>query len=218
MNGFLAVRCERENVHVLCGQGDMASTTNTALLAGLRDPQDDVVWREFCERYRPVLVSFASRLGLGRPEAEDAAQETLLAFATSYRQGHYDREKGRLRSWLSGIAQNKIRDIQRRRQREAAIGDGKETTAFVERFPDPHSLSEVWEAEWRRALVRACLERVRSQVEPTTIRAFELFALREWPAEEVASHLGLSRNAVYKAKNHVLSRLRSMRKDLEGSW
>ena len=56
------------------------TTTTTAMLEGLRDPGNETVWRDFDERYRPVLIGFAQRLGLTAADAEDAAQETLLAF------------------------------------------------------------------------------------------------------------------------------------------
>lgn len=73
-------------------------TTNTALLEGLRETGNDAIWKVFCTRYRPVVIAVARRLGLNADEAEDATQEALLAFATAYRQGKYDRDKGRLRS------------------------------------------------------------------------------------------------------------------------
>jgi RNA polymerase sigma factor (sigma-70 family) len=209
---------EPRHFDVSVWRGDAVITTNTALLVGLREPRNETVWREFSDRYGPLLISFGIRLGLSRHEAEDAAQETLLAFVTSYRQGRYDRAKGRLRSWLSGIAVNKIQDVKRRREKEVAIGDGSRTTGFLEQFPDPHSITQIWETEWQQAVIKTCMDKVSGQVEPTTMRAFELFALKEWAADEVASHLGISRNAVYKAKNHVLSRMRSMQKDLEDIW
>jgi len=194
------------------------TTTNTVLLLGLRDQGDDRIWSEFCSRYRPLLVSFGRRLGLTAQDAQDAAQESLLAFATAYRDGRYDREKGRLRTWLSTIATRKIRDIQRHRVRDLAVGSGGETKDLFREIADVRDVAEVWDAEWQRAVVSACLQEVRSQVEPTTLEAFELFVLKEWPADAVAAHLGISRNAVFLAKRRVLTRMREIHRQMEDLW
>ena len=76
----------------------------------------------------------------------------------------------------------------------------------------------VWEAEWRKAVIRQCMEEVRHQVEAKTMCAFELFALRGWPVDKVAEHLGMSPNAVILAKRRVLSRMRELQHQLEEVW
>lgn len=195
----------------------MITQTNTMLLVGLRDAANQAVWTEFFGRYQPLLVSFGRRLGLGDDDAQDAAQDTLLAFAKAYRQGRYDRAKGRLRTWLLTIATNKIRDLQRRRC-ERLMGESGDGTAFIDRIPDERSMSDVWEAEWKQAIIRQCLDYVRPRVEPTTMRAFELLAIEGVSGEEVATQLGISRNAVYQAKSHVLSHMRAYQQQLEEIW
>ena len=128
----------------------MISATNTALLIGLKDPGNGQVWEQFFTRYQPLLISFARRLGLNQTDAEDAAQEALIAFATCYQEGKYDREKGRLRTWLSAITRNKVRNIQERRARECPVGERASITAMIEQIADEASMSELWEAEWSR--------------------------------------------------------------------
>jgi RNA polymerase sigma-70 factor, ECF subfamily len=193
------------------------TSTHTTLLRDLRDPANEPVWTEFCERYRPLLVAFGRRLGLQWQDAEDAAQEALCGFVTAYRQNRYEREKGGLRAWLFRIAAHKIRDVQRRRGRERPQGD-KSTAGVVDQIPDEQTLSGIWDAEWQRATMREAIRRVKGEVERATLQAFALATLREWPAERVAAKLGISRNAVSKAKRRVLSRLREIRLQLENDW
>lgn len=200
------------------GRIGMETVTSTSLLNGLRDANNDRVWSDFYARYQPMLIAFGKRLGLSDQDAQDGAQETLLAFARSYREGGYDRDKGRLRTWLFGIAAHKARDIQRKRGKELVITDEANSTRFLNKIPDDRSISEVWEAEWARAILGQAMAEVRKQVKPQTMQAFELFALQGWPAEKVASHLGMSENAVWISKNRVLSRLRKAQDYLETNW
>ena len=78
----------------------MQVTTTTVLLDGLYDPANSVVWRQFDQRYRPIIIGFARRLGLTDDDAADIAQETLVRFVKEYRAGKYDRTRGRLRTWI----------------------------------------------------------------------------------------------------------------------
>lgn len=196
----------------------MLTVTNTYLLNGLKDQNNTRIWSDFYARYQPLLVVFAKRLGLTEQDAQDAAQEALLAFVQTYREGAYDRDKGRLRTWLFGIATHKVRDIQRRRGKQLVIVDDADTTRFLNKIPDDRSLSEVWEAEWARAILTECMEQVRQKVKPQTMEAFELFALKGMPAAKVAQQLGMTENAVWIAKNRVVSHMRNMQEHLEENW
>jgi RNA polymerase sigma-70 factor (ECF subfamily) len=196
----------------------MLTVTNTSLLNGLLDSGNDRVWSDFYGRYQPILVSFSRRLGLSDADAQDAAQEALTAFASSYREGAYDRVKGRLRTWLMAITTYKVRDIQRKRGRQMVITDEADHTRFLNQIPDERSISSVWDAEWARAMMGECLAQVRREVKPQTMRAFELFAIEGWPASKVAAELGITENAVWIAKNRVTTRLRKVQEFLEENW
>ncbi len=196
----------------------MISATSTFLLQAIRDPGNGAGWQQFDRRYRPVLLVTARRLGLSPQDAEDAAQETLASFAKEYREERYDRDKGRLRDWLLGIARHKIQDIYRRRARHEILeADRTGTTGFLDKISD-EQVDTTYETEWLRALLRECLDEVRLQVEHKTFEAFELFALQQRSAEEVAAHLGISRDSVYQSKSRVLKHICQLRKELEESW
>jgi RNA polymerase sigma factor (sigma-70 family) len=196
----------------------MDTVTSTSLLLALRNRSDDQAWSNFCSRYRPVLLAFGQRLGLKPDEAEDAAQEALMSFAESYLQGRYDKDRGRLRTWLMGIAAHKARDVQRGRGKEQVVNNETSQTAFMDRVLDDATISEVWEAEWRAAVLKACMDEVRRQVKPTAMRSFELFVLDDWPADKVAAELGISRDLVYTNKLRILERLQEVRARLEEDW
>jgi RNA polymerase sigma-70 factor (ECF subfamily) len=191
------------------------TVTGTTLLEGLKDPSNRGMWQAYVDRYRPTIVRYARRVGLSAADAEDVAQQTLLAFCNDYVSGKYDRQRGRLRDWLFGIARNQIRLWRRRQQRAPSVDAGAEV---AEQVQDEDQLQRLWDAEWHESVLRACLDQVRGEVEPRTFEAFELFATRGWPAERVAQEMGLTSNAVFIAKHRVLKRLRELASLLDESW
>jgi len=196
----------------------MLTRTSTTLLEGLKAPDDQSAWEEFVARYRPLVVAVGRRLGLQEADAEDAAQEALVAFVQAYRKGQYERQKGRLRSWLCGIACHKVRDVMRRRGREAQpVADKTDGTRFLDQIEDTRA-EHIWDEEWDRAVLRQCLDEVRWQVQPQTYEAFELFALRQWPAARVAEHLRVSVDVVYQSKSRVLKRVRQLLPQMHDAW
>jgi RNA polymerase sigma-70 factor, ECF subfamily len=197
-------------------KGHRITRTSTILLEGIKDRADDTAWRVFDGRYRPILLAVGRRLGLAAADREDAAQETLVAFLGEYQAGRYKREMGRLRDWLAGIMAHKVMDLRRRasRQKQAIaqaaeglgsdIGEGK--------------IQKAVEEEWQAAVLRQCMERVRSEVTPQTMETFEMFALHGRPADQVAEQLGVSVDVVYQNKRRVLQRIRELVPELEESW
>lgn len=192
----------------------MRWVTTTILLKNLRDAED-AAWEEFVDRFRAPIVRFARGLGLAADEAEDVAQETLLDFVRAYRNGQYDREKGRLSAWLFGIAHRRVRSARRREAGRPRLLKGPARTAFWANLPDEHAARRSWDTSWERAVLDQCLERVRTEVEPSTIRAFELFAIEGRSAAAVAEELGMSRNAVFIAKHRVIKRILELREQME---
>lgn len=195
----------------------MHTVTNTVLLVGLKDPQNQEVWQSFFKRYQPMLVAYGRRVGLSDADAEDASQDALLAFAEFYRVGRYEREKGRLRTWLYGIASNKILQIRRRRQRRRSV-ENPDAVPDLEQVADEKSMTDLWEEEWQRAVLAACMVEIREHFEPSTCEAFDLFVRQGLPGDEVARRVGISRDAVFKAKSRILSKMREIRERLEKEW
>ncbi|MBP7935849.1 MAG: sigma-70 family RNA polymerase sigma factor [Phycisphaerae bacterium] len=196
----------------------MDSTTNTMLLNDLKDVRNDKAWSEFVQRYLAVLIAFGLKLGLGREDAADAAQDALLAFAEAYRKGQYDRSRGRLRHWLFGFARNKVLHVLRSRAAQHVVSPDGSKTDLLLNVPDDASMSKLWEAQWRQAVLRACLDQVKPEMSPETIRAFELMTSGEVSSEEAAAQLGMTVNAAMKAKRRVLARMREVYRQMEADW
>jgi RNA polymerase sigma-70 factor (ECF subfamily) len=192
-------------------------TTTTLLLDSLKDVANAAVWEEFDARYRPILHGFARKLGLNDEDSADVAQQALTEFVRDYRAGRYERGKGRLSSWLISIARNKAIDVHRvsGRRREWR-GESAFEPIPGSRPPlevqDSASDAEHWESERRHAILALALTKLRenSRTAETTIKAFELVALRGVPTDAVARECGISVDEVYVAKNRVTKQLREI--------
>lgn len=188
------------------------SRTTTAMLDALHNPSDVAAWEEFDTRYRPVLIGFARNLGLDDADAADVAQETLARFLEQYRDGRYQRERGRLGAWLVGIARYRILDLRRKHGRRPLRGE----SAMID-IDDEKGLTEVWEDERRKAVLRQAMDRLRSgsKTDEKTIRAFEMLFVHGMNPQAVADELEMSVQGVYVAKGRIAERLQKLVTEIE---
>ncbi|MEM7307632.1 MAG: RNA polymerase sigma factor [Planctomycetota bacterium] len=185
-----------------------ASLTGTTVLEALSRFDDRTVWARFEARYRPLVFDVARRAGLGRADAADVAQETMLQVVRDYARGAYDRERGRLSQWVRGIARHRIGDVRRAQARRGAQR-GESALGHV---AGPDELDALFEAELRRRLLAdalAALER-RGELRPKTLEAFRLHVLEGVAPDEVARRLGCRASTVYWAKHRCVRRLQSI--------
>jgi RNA polymerase sigma-70 factor (ECF subfamily) len=189
--------------------------TTTQALDELMSSEDSLVWNTFCDHFRPVVENFAQQLGLTETDAEDAAQQTMIEFAESFRKGKYKREKGHLSNWLFGIAKRVILNIRSHQPPEHLIADKTTGTSFWDLVQDDKTIEHRWETEWQQMVLERCLEQARQEFDPKVFDAFSLYAISQISVDEVCKQLDMSRNAVYISKSRVLSRLRELRLEFE---
>lgn len=192
------------------------TTTTTLLLDGLKDAANHSAWRTFHDRYVPIMVGFARKLGLNDADAADVVQDALVRFVREYQAGRYDRGRGRLRSWLMSIVRFRVADA-RRAQAAAPAVTG---SSMVTQLPGEDELERLWDAEQRRTILRQAFDELRngSRLAENTIRAFERLIFDEQPAAAVAVELGMTPQDVYMAKSRVYERLAAIVKRLEALY
>jgi RNA polymerase sigma factor (sigma-70 family) len=202
---------------------DRSVHTRSSLLRGMQSGDEDR-WREFYERYAPVVRGFAIKAGLTETEADEVVQETCIGVARNICEFRYDPKVCRFKSWLLNLACWRVKNQLTKRQRwdervhkapdcpspgngRPALGfsDDSDRTASIERVPDPAPpvLEALWDEQWGARLLEAALEKVRARFSPTQFQIFDLNALKEWPAQEVARSLGVSLANVYLTKHRV---------------
>jgi RNA polymerase sigma factor (sigma-70 family) len=192
----------------------LPTRTTTVLLEALKDERNADAWRQLDARYRPIVVGFVRGLGLSEFDAAEIAQQTLAEFARAYAAGGYSRDRGRLSSWVIGIAHHLACDFLRARAR----GPDRGQSALTD-IPDTERLSMIWERE-RKATVlsRAMAELRKTRANARTIRAFELVGIRGVPAEAAARECGMTVQDVYTAKNRITSSLRKLVQAIEAEY
>lgn len=190
--------------------------TTSTIIRDLRDLSNQTAWRGFVDRFHGPVVGFVAKMGFSEEDAQDVAQESLVAFADTLREGRYDRERGRLRSWLFGIAYKQaMRQRQASARRERLIESGEAAERAISEMPDEKSAGELWNTLWEQFLVQECFRQVRREFQADNVRAFELIVREGYDAKEAAETVGTTTRAVYNAKHRILTRMRELREQLE---
>lgn len=189
---------------------DDLGSTNSSLLERLklRDPH---AWQRLDHLYGPVIYSWCRRAGLSADDAADTLQEVFRVLARRMADFRRDRPGDTFRGWLWTITRNKIRDHYRSAKDQAqGVGGStnqRHTLELPETPPDDDD-------DGGSALLHRALDLLRGEFEDRTWQAFWRTTIDEHYPEDVAADLGMTVNAVYKAKSRVLARLRRELGDL----
>ena len=157
------------------------------------------------DQHAGVVFALMVRIVGDRQVAEELLQETFLR--AWQHAGTYQGERGRLRSWLLGIAHNlALNELRRRRRRPGDVPEQLDGSRAFATLPDPGP--EPWEAAWgamRRTEVAQALERL-----PAPQRAvIELYAAG-YSQSEIAARLGEPLGTVKTRMRRGLHHLRDL--------
>jgi len=151
-------------------------------LAGNRDAFGQIV-----SRYQSLICSLAYSATGCLGQSEDLAQET---FITAWKHLRHLRERDKLRSWLCGIARNRINNFLRREGREPLHAAESLEEVAESQAPGPLPVDQTISREEAELLWRA-LERI-----PETYREPLILYYREHQSlETVARNLDLTEDA-----------------------
>lgn len=199
------------------------STSNSLLLRACGG--ESLAWQRVVQIYGPLVYCWARRTGLQPQDAADVTQDTFLAISTRLAQFRSDRPGATFRGWLRTITRNKSADLIRERIGRPNVRGGSVNLAALDAIRDEHeppdqdgssaSASSVEDEGDKRAIVRRIMSIMRGSFEKNTWQAFWRVVVDGCSPDEVATELGMSRWAVYKARARVLQRLRDELAGLE---
>ncbi len=194
---------------------DDVPDTRDSLLIRIADPCDQGAWEQFARIYRPVVYNVARMRGLQDADAQDVAQQVLIAVARALPTWERRDESTRFRHWLCRIARNAAVNMLTRQPRDRAVGgDDIRAEVQVDNKLDG-GLDSQLEREYRRQLFRKAAERVRSRADAITWQAFAITMIDGLSIPDAAAQLNRSEAVIYAARSRIIRRLRDAVKQLE---
>jgi len=185
------------------------STTRPSLLIRLKKDGDASAWLEFDAIYRPLLRRVARARGLGDNDVDDVVQHCMLAVVKHIQSFDYDRNKGRFKSWLSTLINNRVRNLHRDRhdfERDATFMEPEQQRELA---PD-----EVFERAWMQEHLRFALEQIRYTITPIAYAVYRRHVLDGESADAVCKEFSLSPSQLYKVKWRVTQKLHARLRDV----
>lgn len=152
-----------------------------------------------CAKYRPVVLDYLRRSGLGA-DAEDVAQEAMIALLSALER--VDRSAGRFRALVHAIARNKLlHHFRAARARNLESMDGRRDSGdLAEGIPTTLSRAnsgELFDHAWIRTLVTRCLELLHNE-EPELFESLNAIAIEGRSYPQLSRQLGVSQGALRK--------------------
>ena len=191
--------------------------TRESLLVQVRSPANREAWDHFALIYRPVIYRLARHRGLQDADAQDLAQQVLMAVASAIGSWEKSDESVRFRHWLRRVARNAIVNALSRQPHDRATGGSSVHELLMEQASvDLESDAQI-ELEYRRELYLRAARMVRVDVEPETWRAFEMTVIENRSIDAAAVELDKPVGTIYAARSRIMRRLRQAVQELEKS-
>ena len=194
---------------------ESSSSIHSTMLHAVRR-RDPEAWRQLVHLFSPLIYDWCRQQGVQAADAADVTQDVFRSVMKGLDAFQRDGPEDSFRGWLWTITRNKIRDLHRARAARPGAYGGTDAWQMIEQLPDeaPPSQSGSSTSQVSVSPLHRALEVVRNDFGDNTWQAFWRVTIEDQQAAEVAAELGISVNAVRKAKARVLRRLREEFGDL----
>jgi RNA polymerase sigma-70 factor (ECF subfamily) len=189
--------------------GELAPT-RVSLLERLRNLDDHGSWQEFFDIYWRLIYLAAVRAGLSDADAEDVVQETIIGVARNMESFQYEAEVCSFKGWLMRVTRNRIIDHLRKalpkRSTFVPLPTDTKTEGAHPLMLTPNqeeSFEDLWDAEWKKNLFEAAMDRVKGKVAAEHYQIFYLHSIKGMSARDVGELLGVSVPKVYVVRHRI---------------
>ena len=163
------------------------------------------------DRYAGLVFALVLRILGDRQAAEDLLQEVFVR--AWQRAGTYQQTRGRVTTWLLGIAHNlAIDEVRRRRRRPQGLAEREADDADEPLLSLPATDPDVADQAWER-LRRARISAALGQLPPAQRAIIELAYFEGYTQSEIAVRLGEPLGTVKTRTRLGLRKLRDMLQD-----
>ena len=187
--------------------GSDPGSVSSTLLERLKARRPEA-WERLVDLYGPVIYRWCRWSGVRAGDAPDVVQEVFTAVATHIADFHRQRPGDSFTAWMRTITRNKVYDHFRTGQGHLPAQGGSDAHEAMLRVREPQSPCFENPPGADAAILPHALELVRAEFENRTWEAFSRTVIEGQSSAHVAEDLGMSVQAVYKAKSRVLRRLR----------
>ena len=175
--------------------------TSLTWLGRLIETPTSAEWKHLSEVYGPLIAKWVERAGVPKASVDDVVQEVFVV--VFQRVGAFDhRHPGAFRGWLRAILANQLKKYFQQHTYVTCQFD-------IDSICDPGSSDSIaFDREHDEYMVARAMSMIEHEFEPNTWAAFQMQIIDQQRPVDVATHLGMSTNAVVKSKSRVLKRLR----------
>ena len=188
---------------------DSGTSTSSSLLERVKAGDQDA-WSRFVDFYGPLVYAWCHRDGLQPADTADVVQEVFRCVMAGIARFRRESPQDTFRGWLRTITQNQVRDRHRAQRRRPEARGGTDAQERLLQVPDgdPGKPAESSPATPASPVIHSALDRVRGDFEPRTWKAFWMATFENRCSADIGAELGMTANAVRRAKARVLGRLR----------
>jgi RNA polymerase sigma-70 factor (ECF subfamily) len=171
--------------------------------------KDPEAWTRLVQLYSPLVYRWCQRYGLQEADVADVGQDVFRTVADSIARFHHDRNGDSFRGWLYTVTRSRVLDFLRSRAREAVGEGGSAAQDQLLQIPESDEDSDAMGREDDKlVLLRSAVELVLASCKDETRQAFLRVVIEGRRPADVAQDLGMTANAIYLAKSHILRRIR----------
>ncbi len=186
-------------------------TTRSSVLRAVANTENEAAWSRLFDLYAGFVFSIARSKGLHDADADDVVGTVFADLARNLPTFAYDREKGRFRSYLTGLVNWRVMDKLKASKRDAELkaNVGAEAErSFWEAARAAGGDDDFSEREWQAAAMEKALGRMKSDVSPEHYAAFVASAVEGQDTETVMRLYGISRDNLYQIRKRLTAKLR----------
>ena len=177
-------------------------TTRSSVLKAVADTENEAAWSRLFDLYAGFIFSMARHKGLKPEDADDIVQVGNDDLARNLPTFKYDREKGRFRSYLTGLVNWRVVDRLKASKRDAEL-----KANFWEEAKAAGGDDDFSEREWQTAAMEEALRRMRPSVSPEHYAAFVASAVEGQDTDVVTKLYGISRDNLYQIRKRLTAKL-----------
>ena len=178
-------------------------TTRSSVLKAVANTENTAAWNRLFDLYAGFIFSIARHKGLNETDADDIVQVVFADLARNLPTFNYDREKGRFRSYLTGLVNWRAMDRLKASKRDAELKANFWQEAKAAGGDDDFS-----KREWQVAAMEEALRRIKPDVRPEHYAAFVASAVEGQDTDAVTKLYGISRDNLYQIRNRLTVKLR----------